>query len=66
MRNTGLIQVLREQNEIKHGSMVWDGDFNSDASNPTNLNSETVKSANFNSETFPNPNAFASASNPAT
>ena len=32
MRNTGLIQVLREDPEIKHGSMVWDGDFNSDAS----------------------------------
>lgn len=31
MRNTGLIQVLREDPEIKHGSM-WDGDFNSDAS----------------------------------
>jgi hypothetical protein len=31
MRNTGLIQVLREGNEIKHGSML-DGDFNSDAS----------------------------------
>jgi len=32
MRNRGLIQVLREDPEIKHGSMVWDGDFNSDAS----------------------------------
>ena len=41
MRNKGLIQVLREGNEIKHGSML-DGDFNSDASKQSWLEFITI------------------------
>jgi len=41
MINKGLIQVLREGNEIKHGSM-FDGDFNSDASRQSWLEFITI------------------------
>lgn len=41
MINKGLIQVLREGNEIKHGSML-DGDFNSDASKQSWLEFITI------------------------